>query len=127
MIEKVITALMLVVAVIHIIPMTGFIGVAKLQLLYGLPIENNSMEILMRHRAVLFGILGVFFAYAAFNPEYQPLAFIMAFVTIAAFFYLAISVGDYNDGIRKIVMGDIVAAISLVSAIVLFYTKSNLS
>ena len=30
----------------------------------------------MRHRAVLFGLLGLFFIYAAFYPAYQPLAFV---------------------------------------------------
>ena len=123
--EKLITALLLIIAVIHIIPISGFLGAAKLEMLYGIPVSGNNMEILMRHRAVLFGILGVFFAYAAFTPSLQPLAFLAAFATLASFFYLAFSVGDYNASIRKIVVGDVVAAISLVAAVVLFYTKGN--
>lgn len=125
MTEKIITALMLIVAIIHIVPIAGVTGAAKLELLYGTPIASNELEILMRHRAVLFGILGMFFAYAAFTPSLQPLAFLAAFGTMASFFYLAFSVGDYNQAIQKIVVGDIVAAISLLIAVILFYTKTN--
>jgi hypothetical protein len=123
MAEKAITILLIIVAVIHIIPISGFAGIARLESLYGIPISGNNMEILMRHRAILFGILGVFFAYAAFTPSVQPLAFLAAFATLGSFFYLAISVGEYNAAIRKIVIGDIVAAISLFGAVILYYTK----
>ncbi len=125
MADKLITFLLLIVAVIHIISISGFAGVSRLEALYGLPVAGADMEILMRHRAALFGILGIFFAYAAFTPSLQPLAFIAAFATIASFFYLAFSVGEYNAAIGKIVIDDVVAAISLVGAVILFYTKSS--
>ena len=125
MTEKLITFLLIIVAIIHIIPISGFAGTSRLEALYGVPIAGADIEILMRHRAVLFGILGIFFAYAAFTPSLQPLAFIAAFATIASFFYLAFSVGDYNADIRKIVIGDIVAAIALIGAVILFYTKDS--
>lgn len=123
MAEKAITVLLIIIAVIHIIPISGFAGVARLESLYGIPVAGNNMEILMRHRAILFGILGVFFAYAAFTPSVQPMAFLAAFATLASFFYLAISVGGYNAAIGKIVIGDIVAAVSLLGAVILYYTK----
>ncbi len=125
MTQKVITALLLVVAFIHLVPITGLLGVARLESLYGVPISGNNMEILMRHRAVLFGILGVFFAYAAFTPHLQPLAFVAALVTLVAFFYLAFTVGGYNETIRKIVYGDIVAAVCLAGAVILYYTRAG--
>ena len=121
--EKAITALLLIVAVIHLVPISGFAGVAKLESLYGIPFKGSELEILMRHRAILFGILGAFFAYAAFKPALQPLAFLAAFATLAALFYLAFSVGGYNAAIQKIVIGDVVAAICLAAAALLYYTK----
>jgi len=125
MTEKLITALMLVVALIHLVPITGVLGVARLESLYDVPISGNNMEILMRHRAVLFGILGVFFAYAAFTPTLQPLSFLVAFATLVSFFYLAFSIGEYNDAIRKIVYADVVAAVCLAGAVVLFYSRPD--
>ena len=123
--EKIITVLLLVVALIHIAPITGFAGVLRLESLYGVVILDSNLQILMRHRAMLFGILGVFFAYAAFKPSLQPLAFIGAFATLASFFYLAISVADYNQSISKILVADVVASICLLLAVVLYFTKNE--
>ena len=89
MIEHTITGLMLVVAAIHLVPIAGFFGRERLTALYGIPIDNPDLEILMRHRAVLFGILGLFFAYAAFTPALQSVAFVAAAISISSFFYLA--------------------------------------
>ena len=121
MVERITTLLMLVIAIIHLLPITGFFGSDRLSKLYGIEIIGAEIEILMRHRAVLFGLLGAFIAYAAFVPLHQPLAFIAAFVSIASFFFLAFSVGDYNEAIRRVVIADVVAAVSLVAAVLLFY------
>jgi len=123
MFEPTITGLLLVIAAIHLVPITGFFGADRLTSLYGIDVTSADLEILMRHRAVLFGILGVFFAYAAFRPALQPIAFVAAFATIASFFYLAFSVGDFGEAIRKIVVGDVVAAVSLLGAVILYVIK----
>jgi hypothetical protein len=125
MAERIIAALMLVVAVIHLLPVIGFSGADKLTSLYGIEMSDGNLEILMRHRAILFGILGSFFVYAAFTPALQPLAFIAAFVSLASFFYLSLSVGDFSDSIRKIVIGDVVAAVCLLASIVLYFVKNE--
>lgn len=121
--ESVITILLLIVAIIHLVPISGMLGIAKLESLYGIPIASNELEILLRHRAVMFGILGVFFVYASFEPALQPLAFLAASASLASFFYLAFSIGAYNAAIRKIVIGDAVAALALAGAVILYYTK----
>ena len=123
MVDHAITGLMLVVAAIHLIPITGFFGRERLAALYGIEIESPGLEILMRHRAVLFGILGVFFAYASFKPALQPIAFVAATVSIASFFYLASAVGNYGRPIRKVIIGDIIAAAALAAAVALSATR----
>ena len=87
MYERIITGLILVIAVIHLLPVSGFFGADRINSLYGISITNGNLEILMRHRAVLFGILGVFFVYAAFNSAIQPIAFVAAFISLASFFF----------------------------------------
>jgi hypothetical protein len=123
MYEGAITALMLVVAAIHLVPISGFFGARRLSTLYGIDVTDADLEILMRHRAVLFGILGVFFAYAAFTPAVQPIAFVAAVASLASFFFLAFSASEISGPIRKIVIGDLIAAICLVGAIVLYLVK----
>ena len=118
--QNLITALMLVVAFIHLVPLVGFFGAGRLSSLYGIESDSPDLEILMRHRAVLFGILGTFFAYAAFNPPLQPIAFAGAALSLAGFFYLAFSVGGYGAPIRKVVVADLIAALCLTAAIALY-------
>lgn len=121
MAELSVTVLLLIVAVIHLIPFSGFTGIARLESLYGIRIEGHDLEVLMRHRAVMFGILGVFLGYAAFVPALQPLAFLAAFVSLVLFFYLAIAVGGYGGAVKRIVVGDVVAAICLSGAALIYY------
>ena len=125
MYERLITGFMLVVAVIHLLPLSGFFGVEQLASLYEIKITDGNLEILMRHRAILFGILGGFLAYAAFTPAIQPIAFLAAFISVASFFFLSFSVGEFNDAIRKVVIANIVASVSLLGAIVLYVVKNN--
>ena len=105
--------MLLVVAIIHLLPLTGVLGPERLAALYGLPINEPNLEILMRHRAVLFGLLGVFLAYAAFVPAYRNVAFVAGFVSVLSFLYLAYSVGGYNAQIARVFTADVVALVCL--------------
>ena len=123
--QKIITGLLIVVAIIHLIPVTGVIGGERLSVLYGLSLHESNISILMRHRAVLFGILGLFLLFAAFKPALQPLAFIAGFVSVVSFLVLAWSVGDFNGAIRKIIIGDIIALTSLLLAVIFYVISSR--
>ncbi|MFN5029089.1 MAG: phosphopantetheine adenylyltransferase [Burkholderiales bacterium] len=109
-----VSAMLVVVAIIHLVPLSGLLGTERLAALYGIQIEEPNLAILMRHRAVLFGLLGVFLLYAAFRPTFQPAAFVAGFVSVLSFLYLAWSVGGYNAQIGRVFTADIVALVCLV-------------
>ena len=123
--QKIITGLLIVVAVIHLFPITGVFGAERLWALYGLSLEEPNISILMRHRAILFGLFGLFFLYAAFKPALQPLAFIAGFTSVVSFIVLSWSVGAYNEAIGKVVRADMAAFISLLVAVVLYVISSR--
>lgn len=123
--ENIVRILLIIVGITQFLPVIGVISSEKLSGAYGVSIDNPDLEILMRHRAVLFGLLGAFIFYAVFNPQLWNLAFIAAFISIFSFFWLAFTVGEFNASIRKIVVGDMVAAVALVAAIVLSFYKSS--
>lgn len=125
MIEKSIAGLLILVGVIHFLPIAGLFGVEKLSALYSVEILDGNLEILLRHRAALFGILGAFIIYAAFNPGLQPVAFVVAFLSIATFFFLTWSVGGFNDAIRQVIIADVVASLALIAAVSLYLSRSN--
>lgn len=109
-----ISAALIVVAIIHLMPLLGVLGSERLGALYGIRFDDPNLTILMRHRAVLFGVLGVFLLYAAFRPAFQPAALIAGFVSVVTFLGLAWSVGGYNAQLGRVVTADIVALACLV-------------
>ena len=80
-----VSVMLLVVAVIHLLPMVGVLGAARLAALYGVALEDPNLVILMRHRAVLFGLLGALMALAAFRPSLQLLALAVGGVSVLSF------------------------------------------
>jgi hypothetical protein len=109
-----ISATLAVAALIHLLPITGALGPSWLEKLYGLPFGEPNLEILMRHRAVLFGLLGAFLLTAALRPALQGLAFVAGLVSVVSFLYLAWSVGAYNAQIGRVFTADLVALVCLV-------------
>jgi len=117
--KKTITGLLVIVGIIHLLPLSGVLGSERLSILYGISINETNIEILMRHRAVLFGLLGAFLIYAAFKPALQSLALIAGFISVISFIAIAWSAGDYNDSVRKVIWADIVAIVALTIASVI--------
>lgn len=108
-----VSLMLLVAAVIHLLPLSGAFGTGRLTTLYGVDFSEPNLAILMRHRAVLFGLLGVFLVYAAFRPALQPIALVAGLVSVVSFLWLAWSVGGYNALVGRVVAADVVALVSL--------------
>jgi hypothetical protein len=125
--EKIVAGLLVLVGIIHLLPVSGVLGAERLSALYGINLGDSNLVILMRHRAVLFGLLGLFMVYAAFKPSLQPLAFLAGFLSVVSFMAIAWSVGGYNEAIRKVVIADVVAVIALCIAGVLYVISRNQS
>ncbi len=106
--------MLIIVGIIHLLPLSGVLGSERLVSLYGVNFNEPNLEILMRHRAVLFGLLGAFLIYAAFKPAYQLAAFIGGSISVVSFLYLAWSVGGYNAQVARVFVADIVALACLV-------------
>ena len=109
-------ALWLLVGLVHLLPVTGVLGAASLQRLYGLPITDPNLLILMQHRAVLFGLVGGVLVAAAFVPAWRSVAAVVGFISISSFLLIAWSVGGYNALIARVVWIDAVALVLLALA-----------
>lgn len=105
--------MLIVVGLIHLMPIPGVLGGQRLAALYGLRFDEPNLNILMRHRAVLFGMLGLLLIYAAFEPAVQSLAFVAGFISVSSFLWLAWSVGSYNTQVGRVFAADVVALVAL--------------
>jgi hypothetical protein len=108
-------AMLMIVGTVHLLPLSGVTGGRRLAALYAITAADPNLEILLRHRAVLFGLLGTFLIYAAFRQSLQPIALAAGFVSVVAFLWLAYSVGDFNAQLARVVAADVLALVCLVA------------
>ena len=114
-----IRTILLIVAAINFAPVIGIISAEQLERLYGVSLESDDLIILMRHRAVLFGLLGTFIAVSAFRPAWQLSACSAGLVSMVAFVLLAYSADGYGEALDKAVVLDVIASIALVVVLAL--------
>jgi hypothetical protein len=112
-----VAAMLLIAAIIHLLPLSGALGANHLARLYGMAFTDPNLVILMRHRAVLFALLGLLLAAAAFRAELRMLACIAGLVSTIAFLAIAWSVGGYNTAVGRVVAADMGATVCLLVAL----------
>ena len=120
-----ISAMLVIAGIIHLLPLSGVISAERLAALYGGSFADPNLAIVMRHRAVLFGLLGLYLVVAAFVPAMQPVAFVAGLVSVTSFLWLAWAVGGYNARIARIVAADLIALGCLLAAIVAYALSSR--
>jgi hypothetical protein len=114
--NKAIPILLFIVGVINFLPVVGVLSAEKLSQAYAVDLVNNNLVILMRHRALLFGVVGGFILYSVFVPSYQGVAMVMAAITMLGYLYFVWAVGGYNDSIFRVAMVDVVGLVCLALA-----------
>ena len=119
--SKAITLCLVIVGLINFAPVLGVLSAQRLESAYSVSMAGADMEILMRHRALLFGILGAFILFAAFVPAYQTVAMIMAGVSMVGFALLAVSTGGYNESMGRVLMADLAGIVFLLAAAFMKY------
>lgn len=125
--EKIISGILILVGLINFYPLVGVISNETVSNLYQINVTNNDILVLLRHRAILFGLLGTFIIYSAFKIELQWWAVAVGLVSMLSFILVALLVGDYGVGIRKVIIADIIASVGLFIAagFRLWFVKSS--
>lgn len=122
---KAIPVLLFIVGVINFLPVVGVLSAEKLSQAYSIDLLDNNLVILMRHRALLFGVVGGFILYSVFVPSYQCAAMVMAAISMFGYLYLVWAVGGANESILKVAMIDGLGIACLVVAAVLKYVTGG--
>ncbi len=107
---------LVIAAIIHLIPAAGIAGPEMLRRLYGLDAAPPDLLIMMRHRALLFLILGGFLLIAAFRPGWQAPAIVAGLISAIGFIAFAWSTGGYSASLQRIVTADVIAVAALLVA-----------
>ncbi len=81
---------------------------------YGIEIPNSNYELLLRHRAVLFGIVGGILIYSAITKKNYSMAVLIGLVSMVSFIILLkLSDGEINAELNKVMNIDIIGIIIL--------------
>ena len=123
--NRITRAILLIVGLVNAFPLIGIASAGVLSSLYGIPAMEGDLVILMRHRALLFGLLGVFIGLSAFKSHLQPYAIAAGLVSMLGFIALAVTAGEYGAKVANVVWVDVVASIGLVAVALLRWRESN--
>jgi hypothetical protein len=122
-VNRIVAALLVFVGLVNFLPVTGVLSAEILADAYGLPAPTGDLLVLLRHRALLFGIVGAFIIVAAFRRHLQPAAMLAGFVSMLGFVVLTLASGDYGAELRRVAIIDMIALPALVIAAVLRLRK----
>ena len=110
---KIYTGVIALAALVNLAPLVGVASARRLQALYGIPFADPNLVVLMRHRAVLFGIVGALLLVSVFHLPTRPAAVTAGLVSMVSFVLLVFLVGDANAEIRRVMMVDVIASLLL--------------
>ena len=107
----IVPAMLVLVALIHLPPLLGVLGVAKMEAAYGVAITGPDLALLMRHRALMFGLLGGFMLLAVFVPALRPWALALALLSAGGFVLLAWATPGHNANLARVAWADVAAVV----------------
>lgn len=124
--DRLITALFVVVGAVNLLP--GFVALAPSQIntAYGVSIagsDSADLTVLLRHRAVLLGLVGIGLLCAAFLSSLRVPALSAGAISMGTFLLLAYSTSGLNDATMRVARIDIAAFAALAVAAVLVWRK----
>ena len=110
------TVLIVLASLVNLAPVTGAFSAERMQALYGVALADENLAILMRHRAILFGIVGGLLAVAAFHPPLRPAAYAAGFVSMLSFCVIVWLAASPNAELQRVCWIDVAALAALLAA-----------
>ena len=104
----IVPTMLVLVGLMQLPPVLGLFGVAKMEAAYGVAIAGPDLAVLMRHRALMFGLLGGTILLALFLPALRPWALGLALLSAGGFVALAWATPGHNVNIARVAWIDVV-------------------
>lgn len=113
--QRVITGLFLIAGLINFVPLAGVMGNTLLESAYGIEVASADLSLLLRHRAVLFGIVGGLLLVSAFKPALRVTAGVCGMISMTSFILLYFLAGPINPELAGVMRADLagIAALAL--------------
>lgn len=117
--EALLAGSLVAAGIINLLPVVGLGSAARLELLYGIPVREPALELLLRHRALLLGLLGTLMIAAAWRPELRAAAILGGLASMIAFLLLALPLSGLGPALQRVALADAAATLLLLVALAL--------
>ncbi len=101
------------VGVIHLIPSRILLQSNYIETLYGIQTNDESIKLIVLHRAVFFLFVGVFSILSSFLPKFYDIAFYISIVSMSSFIILHFLIPHENPKFSPIFKIDLFLVIIL--------------
>jgi hypothetical protein len=114
-----------VAGVIHVLPLAGVLGRAVLEPSYGVRLgDGHDLEILLRHRALMFGILAATCFFAVAQPQWRTPVGLAAMLSMLGFALIA-SLQPHSAALAKVLWIDLLGSALLGVGLLLHFFVSR--
>ena len=107
------SALLAAAGLLNTAPALGALAPRKMYAAYGITPAGLDLEVVLRHRAVLFAIVGVGLVVAVFRPALRPIAIGANAISFGSFLALVIADGSVGPGLMRVAAVDVAGLIVL--------------
>lgn len=122
--ETIFRITLFIAGVINILPSILAFLPEKISKSYGIEIPSVNFELLLRHRAVLFAIVGGLMIYSAISKKYYSISITVGLISMISFIILYFLMNGINPELEKVMRIDLIAVILLIIGFMLHRFKS---
>ena len=112
-VQRAATLCFVVVGIVHALPLVGWAGAERLESLYQVSIREANLEALMRHRALMLGIIGALLMAAARWTSLRNAAATAGLVSMVGYVALVVGLDEVNPALVRVAWIDVVAILLL--------------
>jgi len=109
---------------INFLPSLLVFSTEKLSKSYGIKLPNSDLELLLKHRAILFGIVGGLMIYSSITKKHYSMSVTVGLISMVSFILLYLLIGEINDELGTIMVFDLVAILILTIGYLLYRYKT---
>ncbi|MEV4893698.1 hypothetical protein AB0K48_30370 [Nonomuraea sp. NPDC055795] len=121
--DRIATALLLLVGAVNLLPGVVAFVPSRITTAYGVSVDGPDLAMLLRHRAVLLGLVGLSLVCAAFVPSLRVPAITAGAISMGSFLLLAYSTSGLNQATMRVARIDVAAIVLLAVAAVLVWQQ----
>ncbi|MEO9805230.1 MAG: hypothetical protein ABJF04_18375 [Reichenbachiella sp.] len=123
--EPIFRIILFLAGVVNFIPSLLTFFPERISKSYGIILAGADLELLLRHRAIMFGIIGGLMIYSALKKKYYAMAVSVGLISMVSFLILYFLIGGVNQELGKVMQIDAGATLLLIIGFALFKIRQK--